>query len=261
MNAPSPAERRASLPRAAAFLGVVALASTLASSAVAAGIASYYPLRVGNAWSYSTEKHTKITHAFEVQETEKLGTIEQRVIGPSRLSTKELKVFEVRNTIEERGSSNAPVVMLETILHISSSQSAILLHAVDASKGTIGPILPKPVAILRDPPASEPLTSQLGTLNMTATVKTQSVEAIDVPAGKFPKALKQFAEGPVSGELSGLRVRSGTVQEITWFVRDIGLVKQERLLDITLRASDGDEFHLSERAERVLQKFSSAKAE
>jgi hypothetical protein len=96
---------------------------------------------------------------------------------------------------------------------------------------------------------------------MTATVKTQSVEAIDVPAGKFPKALKQFAEGPVSGELSGLRVRSGTVKEITWFVRDIGLVKQERLLDITLRASDGDEFHLNERAERVLQKFSSAKAE
>jgi hypothetical protein len=247
--------------RVVVFAGIVALASTLASSAVAAGIASYYPLRVGNAWLYATEKHTKIMHGFEVQETEKLGTIERRVVGPSRLSTKALKVFEVRNTVEERGSSNAPAVTLETILHISSSPSAVLLHAIDASKGAIGPTLQKPVSILHDPPATGPLTSQVGTLTMSATVKSHTVEAIEVPAGKFPKALKKFAEGPISGELSGMRVRSGTVQEISWFVRDVGLVKQERLLDITLRASDGDEFKLSERAEQVLQKFSPGKSD
>ncbi|MGB8330861.1 MAG: hypothetical protein WCE62_12095 [Polyangiales bacterium] len=245
--------------RASAFVVVLALTLVFASGVIAADITSYYPLRVGNAWSYATASHTTVVAGFDVQESEKLGTMEQRVVGPSRFSTKELKVFAVDTTIEERGSGVAPAVKVDTTLHLSTSPSAIELHAVDLAGGT-GAKLAKPVSILHDPPLREATTSALGALTVTVAFKSRAVESISVAAGKFPKALKTISEGPVSGELSGLPVHSGTITETSWFVRNVGLVKQERILDVALRTTDGNEVRLKEKTERELRKFSSTKA-
>jgi|GEM_PF-2140709 len=245
--------------RAAAILAVLALMGTLASGVVAADIRSYYPLQVGNSWSYTTEKHTKITQGFEIQETDKRGTIEQRVIGPSRFSTKELKVFEVRHAVEERGSDAASGLTTETVLHVSSSPSAIDLQAVDF-EGSSASKLPAPVAILHVPPPTQPETSESAGLQTTRTVKSQTVEAVKVPAGRFPKAIKRVTQGVVSGSLSVLPVRSGTITETSWFVRNVGLVRQDRLLDITLGNPDASQVRVQEQDKMVLQKFSAAKA-
>ncbi len=232
----------------------------VAPNVIARGVASYYPLEVGNSWHYATKKHTKVSQHFDVREADKHGTLEQRVLRASRLSTKRRKVFAVRNRVEESGSSLAPVVTVETILHVSSSAKGVLVYAID-SGGENGATLPQPSLILREPPSTEPRTARVGTLQLSVSVKSQTVEAVEVPAGKFVNALKQVARGPISGELSGLPVRSGTATEISWWVPNVGLVRQERTLDLTVQDERGVEMRLEEKAERVLQKFSTGKSD
>lgn len=235
------------------FVGVLAVASDV----IAVDIATYYPLEVGSSWEYETKKHTRITQLLNVKESDKRGTVEQQVLGVSRLSTKAQKVFAMRNTVVERGSSIAPVVTVETILHLSSSRKAALLHAIDAG-GLEGSALPEPIAILEDPPRTGPHTNRAGTLIVTTSVKSQSVEAVEVPAGKFKKALKRVVQGPVSGELSGLPVRSGTVTEITWYAPNVGLVRMERTLGFSVHDEAGAEIRLEEKSVRALKKYSAA---
>ena len=226
-----------------------------ATDAVAASVEDYVPLEIGNTWSYQTQKHTKMSRLFEVRETDKRGTVTQRVLRVSGLSSEGRKVFAVRNAVEERGSSIAPVVNVETVLHLSSSPKGVFLHSVDVP-GAESATLPKPVAILRDPPSTESTTSYVGTLEITSSVKSQSIEAVEVPAGKFSKALKRVTVGLVSGEFSGMPVRSGTLTEVSWFVPKVGLVRQERTLDFKVHDERGVEVRLEENAERVLTKFS-----
>jgi len=246
------------LSRAVALVGFVTVL-LFAAEGVATGVSSYFPLQIGNSWEYTTKKHTKISQLFEVNERDKHGTVERRVLRASRLSTKGLKVFAVRNTIEERGSSIAPLVTVETILHMSSSPRGVFVHALDTGE-TKGQALPEPIAVLEKPPSTEPVTNQTGTLRMSMSVKSQKTEAVKVPAGKFAKALKQVVQGPISGALSGLPVRSGIVTETSWFVPGVGLVRRDRTLDIRVADERGVEVRLEETAEQVLEKFSTGKS-
>lgn len=239
-------------------LGAFALTLGLASSAIAADIARYYPLQPGNSWSYTTEKHSTIKSGFDVNEATKLGTIEERVVGVSKLSAKGLKLFEISHAVEERGSSIAPVVTAKTTLHVSVTANAVVLLAADVEgRGAVR--LPKPVSILQDPPSREPVTSQLGAMKMVTIVKSQAVEAIETPAGKFPKALKKYAEGPITGQLSGLAIHSGTLKEVSWFAPNVGLVRQDRTISLTVRSPEGFETHVEEHSERVLTQYSRGK--
>ncbi len=238
-----------------AVLAIIGVAWALASRTTEAGIAAYYPLQVGNTWSYQTKQHGKMIGGPDAPASTRLGTVEQRVVGVSRLSSDELEVFEVSQNVSQADSGDAPTPAVESILHLSATPTAVTLHAIDV-KGADGSALPAPIAILTDPPSTDPLTSENGSLQMSLSVKSQEVEAVEVPAGKFPNALKKVTEGPVSGVVSGIPVRSGIIKETTWFVRDVGVVKQDRLLAYTLESQEGMELSVEETIERVLTDFS-----
>lgn len=239
----------------AVVLGAVAVAWALSSGVLEPDISSYYPLQVGNAWSYETRQQGKIVGPTGAQESEKLGTVEQRVIRTSRLSSAQLKVFEVSQKSEGRDSGGTASPAVESVLYLSATPSAISLHSVEVVASD-SPVLPEPVPILTDPPATDPVTTAAGSVQMTLSVQSQQVEAVEVPAGRYPKALKKVAGGPVTGEVSGVPVSSGAMTETTWFVRDVGIVKQDRVLEMVMQGPDGSELRIEERSQRELTKFS-----
>ena len=236
-----------------AVLAVAGLAWALNAGVFEKDISSYYPLKVGNTWSYDTKQRGKITGGPANQESERTASVEQRVVGLSRLSSDQLEVFEVSQTSEVPASDTRPASTAQAILHVSAAPSEITLHAVDFDDPNV-PGLSEPVVILTALPATDPVTAVTGSLTMLVSIKSQETEAVEVPAGNFPNALKKHAEGPVSGTVSGARVDSGTVKETTWFVRDVGIVKQERLLEYTVGQPGGAGVHVQEATERVLTK-------
>jgi hypothetical protein len=250
-----PLSNAAKVTAVLAIIAVAAVAWALKSGILDSGIASYYPLQVGNTWSYETLQYGKMVGPTGEQETEKLGTLEQRVIGISPRATDELDIFEVSQKTEESDSATEEGSSVESVLHVSATPSAITLHAIDFDEPD-SPVLPGPVPILTDPPAADQVVSQNGSLQMSLGVESQEVEAVEVPAGRFPKALKRYAEGPISGTVSDVPVTSGIVKESTWFVRDVGIVKQERTLEILVGSSEGAQLRMEERTVRALTEFS-----
>ena len=241
-------------------LVVLGLVLVLSSGVFSPDISSYFPLEVGNTWSYETTQRSKIVGGVEPKEGEKLGTIEQRVVGVSRLSSEELQIFEISQTNQTTGSADEPASTIESSLHMSATPTAVLLHAVDFGEPGATQ-LEAPVPLLQEPPSADPVRTQLQSAEIEMTVKSQEVEAVEVRAGKFPKALKRYAEGTVTGEMSNYPIRSGTIKETSWFVRDVGLVKQVRVLEVTLQSPEGFELQIEEVAERALTGFSIAKAD
>lgn len=251
----APVSNTAKVTAALAIIAVVAVAWALKSGVLESGIASYYPLQVGNAWSYDTVRYGKMVGPTGEQDSEQRGTIEQRVIGISPRATDELDIFEVSQKTEETGSSAEKGSSVESVLHVSATPSAITLHAINFYEPD-SPALPNPIALLTDPPTADEVVTQSGSLQMSLGVKSQEVEAVEVPAGKFPTALKRYAEGPVSGAVADVPVTAGTVRETTWFVRDVGIVKQERTLEILVGSPDVTALRIEERAQRELTEFS-----
>lgn len=235
-------------------LAAVAGAWALSSGVREPDISSYYPLEVGNSWSYETKQYGKLVGPTGVEESEKTGTIEQRVLGASRLSSEQLKVFKVRQKTEERAPDGTSLPAREAVLHVSATPSAVSLQALE-SDGSESPALPAPVPILTDPPSEDEVVITSGAVQVLVTVQSQEVEAVEVPAGSYPKALKKVAGGPVTGEVSGVPVSSGSMTETTWFVRDVGIVKQERRFEMLVQGPAGSELRIEERSQRDLTKF------
>ncbi|KPK15507.1 MAG: hypothetical protein AMJ62_08825 [Myxococcales bacterium SG8_38] len=242
---------------AVVVVAMIGVAWAVASRRAGTSIASYYPLEVGNTWSYQTTQRGHTSGALEVAETTRLGTMEQSVVGVSRLSSNELPIFEVSQKVYQTNSEDGSAPPTESVLHLSATPTAITLHAVDA-EGAEGSDLPEPVSLLTDPPATEPVTIEQGSLQISLAVTSQEVEGIEVPAGSFPDALKIVAEGPVSGAVSDIPIHVGKITETTWFVRDVGVVRQDRALEYTLKSEDGGEIRVEESIERVLTDFSKA---
>lgn len=253
---------RSSTARIAAILVVVAavaVAWRLSSGVREPDVSSYYPLEVGNSWSYETKQYGKMVGPNGVEESEKFGTLEQRVLGASRLSSEQLKVFAVRQTTEERVPDGTSSPAVESVLHVSATPNAISLQAVEV-EGSESPSLPAPVPILTDPPSEDEIVTSSGTVQVLITVQSQGVEAVEVPAGTYPKALKKVAGGPVTGKVSGVPVSSGSMTETTWFVRDVGIVKQERRFDMLVQGPAGTELRIEERSQRDLTKYTAGTA-
>lgn len=237
------------------ILGGVAVAWALSSGVLEPDISSYYPLQIGNTWTYETRQLGKMVGPTGSQESEKVGTLEQRVVRIARQSSAQLKLLEMSQKFEERETGGPDSPPVESVLYLSATPSAISLHSVEID-GADNPVMPEPVPILTDPPAKDEVTTAAGSVQMTMSVQSQEVEAVEVPAGKYPNALKKVAAGPVTGEVSGVPVSSGSVAETTWFVRDVGVVKQERVLEMVVQGPAGTELRIEERSQRELTRFS-----
>ena len=61
-----------------------------------------------------------------------------------------------------------------------------------------------------------------------------------MPAGSFSDALLTEATGPLSGSLNGMPVQEGgTISIKSWYARNVGLVREERVLRFGVRTPDG----------------------
>lgn len=238
------------LAAAVVVFAIIAVGGVLATRTSGTDVSHYYPLQEGMVRTYATTQVGKVSGGLEQPDVTKAGTLEQRVEGPSRLSTAALPVVAVVQRVTDESGAES-----RSTLHVSVSPEAVTLHAIDVGEEE-GASLPEPAVLLSDPPSPNPVATEAGPLKMAMSVVSQSVEAVEVPAGSYPDALKRVSEGPVSGEVSGVPVRSGNIRETTWFAPEIGMVKQERALSYTLGAPEAGELHIEETVERVLTSLS-----
>lgn len=238
-----------------AVLAIAAGLWMITSRPYQSGVASYYPLQVGNTWSYTTTQRGKKIGGPETPESIRFGTVEQQVTGFSPRSSEELEIFEVTQKVEFPGVNGEPAQVGKSVLRLSSTPAAITLHGILSDEGPSASFA-EPVTFLSDPPSAEPVTSGDGSVRTSLTIKSQVVEPIEVPAGNFEKALKRFSEGEVAGSMAGMPISSGTMQETTWFVRGVGVVRQDRALGYTLQSPQGVELRVEESSERVLTGYS-----
>lgn len=224
----------------------------LAASIARAESESMLPLSPGASWKYTTSKKTRISAGSEVREGSKAGTIEESVGGPSPLSTEQQTVVQVKRRIEERGVAPGVPVTVESTLHLSSSPNGVWVHRIDAlgqSSGEFNP--PRPV--FTDPLNTAPTLSEGGPMRTTMAIKEQVRQSVTVPAGKFNDAFRIVAEGTVSGLMGPVPIDSGTIRQIVWFVPGVGVVREDRILDLKLIAPNGSEGKAFEESSKVLE--------
>ncbi|MEM8605775.1 MAG: hypothetical protein AAGF92_01620 [Myxococcota bacterium] len=210
---------------------------------------AYYPLEVGILRSYETKKHSEIKSGLEERKNDKHGTIDEEIVGPSRFSGNGTSVYKVRVRVEEHGSSIAPVVNLETMLHVSADEAAVRVHGIDGTRNL------QPTVLLGYPISDEPRRSQVAGMQLHLTTTSQTKETVTVPAGKFPNALKQVSEGPVYGNI-GAPIRDGTIVQTTWFARGVGVVREDRRIALKVQTPEGRDVLITEESTKRLTRFS-----
>jgi hypothetical protein len=237
----------------------VAVAAALSAALASAEPAAMLPLTPGATWTFSASKKTTISAGAERNESSMTVAIEETVTDPSPLSTPGKPVFVIRQRIEERGASSVRPTVFENALHLSSTASGIWLHRVDLGGGASRPLV-TPRALFTDPPSRGPLRGDVGPIKTALEITQQTRENIKVPAGEFADAFKVVAEGTVSGKLARMPIRSGTGKVTSWFVRGVGLVREDRVLDVHLVAPNGEDGRNIEESSKVLESYRPASA-
>ncbi|MGH9895940.1 MAG: hypothetical protein ACREA0_28930, partial [bacterium] len=160
----------------------------------------------------------------------------------------------VKRRIEERGIVPGVPVRGESSLHISSTATGVWVHRIDAlgqSSGTFTP--PRP--IFTDPPITTPVSSEGSPMRTSMAIKEQVRQAVTVPAGHFAVAFRILAEGIVTGVMGNVQIRAGTIKQTDWFVPGVGVVREDRVLDLELVASDGSVGAALEESLKVLEAY------
>lgn len=231
---------------------------TSTSAALGFDARDYYPLEVGTSWRYEVETNVLVVSGVERIEGGSEQWMEDRVLGPSPFSTVGNPVYKVRTRGEIRARDTEEGVTKERVSHLSATKAAIRDHGVDSVEFEV------PRTILEEWPSTDPYTVrrvpieelntvdqlvtilQLGSLEITWALKSQSTGAVEVPAGKFRKSIKQVRQGSVHGELFGRPVRVGSATSTTWYAKGVGFVRQHRVYYIKVRTLGGQDIVVSQ---------------
>ncbi len=84
---------------------------------------------------------------------------------------------------------------------------------------------------------------------------TYPLQPVEVPAGSYATAVKQTVEGPATGTMSGMEVREGRLVTISWFVAGVGVVREDRDLNLTLEHESRKPMHIDAKVSKTLVSF------
>jgi hypothetical protein len=214
--------------RSMIVFGVVAMLS----AAQAIDFKDYFPSDTGLSWRYSLTKHTTITAGPDSRRSETTGSVTDRVAERANSST-----AVIRRTVSQTTSTGAPT-MTESSLHVSVMSDAVSVAAIAVGTATPNALaVPQPL-LLRQLPGPE-IEGSIGTLKLATRLVSQSASSTEVPAGKFSDCIVTETSGTASGALNGLAVQKGTIEVKAWYARGVGLVREERVMRLTVSGPAG----------------------
>jgi len=226
-----------------AFLFVALL---FADAAHAEDLSVYFPTGIGNTWRYSVVKSSVISGQGEPRRSEKKGTLVDQVVERRKDGTAVL-----RRTVNESNSAMDELSMA-ALMEMRSEPTSVSVTAVG-----VEPDAPRPLAVpnqlLSDRIPGRVVQSNQGSLVLETQLVSQAKASTEVPAGKFSECLLTETKGPISGYLNGLPVQSGNVSVKIWYARDVGLVREERTLQIVVKTPDGQTATVEEAASKILE--------
>lgn len=210
-----------------------------ATAATARSFGDYYPLAIGNSWTYEIVGRSEISFGGRTLQSDVEGRLEQVAVALSPFSAPGAPAYKVLGRLQLRGTFIAPLVRVEALAHISTSRFAIRCHEVDY--------------LSVDIPGGEAGTSTGGDLELEVlaalqgmkaieeryTEKARSTERVTVPSGSYRKALRVVIEGSWHGNIGEMEIRDSKVHTITWLVRGVGVVRQETSLRLSLASPNG----------------------
>jgi len=209
-------------------------------------LGQYLPTAAGTILTYDISRETRITTDEETRPARSGGTVVDRFIGENGagLATLHRTVSQV---------TSARTTTLASVLHIRHTETQVAVHAIGVGDATPTALeVPQPW-LMRDLPGPSVLGA-IGDLRLTTQLTSQSACAADVPAGVFTDSLCTESTGTVTGALNGMPVRDGSIRLGMWFARDVGLVREERVMRMTVTAADGKPIDVEERSVKALTK-------
>ena len=245
---------RGSFKCSAGIAVVTAVLLTYASVAWAFDTSAYYPLEVGTAWTYDVERRITMASGLDAFESYMGGRAKEEVTGLSRLSTVGTPVYKVRRRVKLCDGSTSPCINREYVMHMSSSKKGVLTHGVGSHVHKRPQIFLQRessidgnefsvfrFAFREELNASNQLVNlrQLGEMREKSALKSQTIEVVEVPAGKFRKTIKRLFAGSVYGELGGHRIRVGSMSATNWFAKGVGLVRSNKTYYLKAQTPEG----------------------
>lgn len=226
-----------------------------ASAAAARSFGDYYPLAIGNSWTYEIVGRSETLLDGRSFQSDIEGRLEQETVALSPFSAAGAPAYKVLGRLGLRGTSIAPFVQVEALAHISTSRFAIKCHEVDY--------------LSVDIPGGEAETSAGGNLELWVLAALQDMEAIEerytekdrstervtVPSGSYRKALRVVVEGSWHGSIGGMKIRDSKVHAITWLVRGVGVVRSETRLRLSLVGSKGETSLITQESTKQLLSY------
>jgi hypothetical protein len=244
----------------------LSLALLAASLLVGTGeVEEFFPIRVGASWTYQISKERTTTLAERAVEERITGQSVERVVKPSDEFSYGAPVYILSQHITEENHTTGRKSGVTLESHVSVEPHQVLLHG-QVIRGASGmetklTRFEPPVALLRLPiPApGEPFPSMMRSHGMTVDSRPyeRADEMLKTRVGEF-RCLRISSRGPLTGELAGtapIRITTGSVEEISWFARGVGLVKQVQLLSMNLELPNGVKAKSEERKVKELSDF------
>jgi len=214
---------------------------------LAAGVAEledameYFPVEPGRKWSYQIRREGAAITPDRTHEILLDGRWKERFVEGSDVVESDdpafVQVVEMREVVQGSGLVNEGTLSV----HLSVESGRVLAHAMqvtglrqyaeEVQRWEPGqPVFQTPRSALE-----YPAPARLGVYGLTLIVRATSmaIETVQTAAGTFDDCLKVTTAGTMSGRLNDfpdLEEMDVTVDEVQWFARRVGLVKQHRVL-------------------------------
>jgi hypothetical protein len=189
---------------------------------------TYFPSEAGSTWLYSLVKQKTITTGGIAKPSKILGRLEEEAIGKSSLSTSDMPLIAFRR-IERDGEATSGKIRLGSLLHYATSADEIALHAVEEkTPRETQQWLRPPDPILSNSLPTPSADTIIGSFRSAKRLQSSSKGHAVVPAGDFEDCLLVTGGGTLTGSLNGMPLSQGHLEIKSWYVRGVGLVREER---------------------------------
>jgi len=226
-----------------AKITLLLLIPLLSSLCLAEDFSAYYPGAKGKTWNYKVSKQSIVTIGKESSKQDKSGTMREEVIDVIDNS-----IAVIQRTVTE-GS-----VTVQSTLHVRIEPAVISIVAIGV--GSAQPIkLPVAQPLLLDQLPGASIDGSQGPMRMASQLVSQMAANVDVRAGSFADCLLTESKGVVTGRLNNMSIKEGSIVVKSWYARDVGMVREDRVLKLNVTTAEGADLVLEDAASKTLDQY------